>query len=126
MSSAFISDDKRLSLSTLMSKSTDGAELAFLSACHTATGDENREAVHLAAAMLVTGFKSVVGTMWSVHDHDAPMLPTRYARLVVGGKFSYGKDAVGGCRGSEMAYALHEAISQLREQPEVGEKGFLW
>jgi CHAT domain-containing protein len=42
--------------------------LAFLSACETARGSEDQpdQAMHLAAAMLFVGFKSVVATMWSV------------------------------------------------------------
>ncbi|KAG1778749.1 hypothetical protein EV702DRAFT_967147, partial [Suillus placidus] len=40
---------------------------AFLSACHTAVGDEQTpdEAIHLVAGLQ---FKSVVGTLWVVDD----------------------------------------------------------
>jgi CHAT domain-containing protein len=40
--------------------------LAFLSACQTAMGDETTpdEMMHLAAALLFAGFRSVVATMW--------------------------------------------------------------
>ncbi|KAI0082963.1 hypothetical protein BDY19DRAFT_981531, partial [Irpex rosettiformis] len=50
------------------------ADLAVLSACQTATGDEklSEEAVHLAAGMLNIGYKSVIGTMWSISDYIAP------------------------------------------------------
>jgi CHAT domain-containing protein len=50
------------------------ADLAFLSACHTATGtkDLEEESIHLAAGMLSAGYRSVIGTMWSIMDHDAP------------------------------------------------------
>lgn len=50
------------------------AELAFLSACQTAVGDEKipEESAHLAAGMMVVGFKGVVATMWSIGDADAP------------------------------------------------------
>ncbi|KAH9019171.1 hypothetical protein EDB85DRAFT_1811485, partial [Lactarius pseudohatsudake] len=43
------------------------AELAFLSACHTAElteGGITNEGLYLAAAMQHCGFRSVVGTMW--------------------------------------------------------------
>lgn len=38
----------------------------LLSACETATGDSEQpdQAVHLAAAMLFVGFRSVIATMW--------------------------------------------------------------
>jgi hypothetical protein len=65
-----------LTVSELMTIELKGAFLAFLSACETAKGDKTHtdEAVHLAAAMLFAGFKSVVATMWCVpcrcHPHD--------------------------------------------------------
>jgi CHAT domain-containing protein len=42
------------------------AVFAFLSACETAKGDTEQpdQAIHLAAAMLFVGFKSIVATMW--------------------------------------------------------------
>ncbi|KAG1823405.1 CHAT domain-containing protein, partial [Suillus subaureus] len=43
---------------------------AFLSACHTAVGDEETpdEVIHLAAGLQFSGFKSVIGTLWVVDD----------------------------------------------------------
>jgi CHAT domain-containing protein len=43
---------------------------AFLSACHTTVTDKEspNESIHLAAAMQFSGFRSVVGSMWSVDD----------------------------------------------------------
>ena len=63
-----------LTLSKLMSESLPSAQLAVLSACQTAVGDKElpEEAVHLAAGMLNAGYKSVVGTMWSIEDDTAP------------------------------------------------------
>jgi len=42
------------------------ASIAFLSACHSAAGDQDQpdEVVHLGAAMLGAGFQSVIATMW--------------------------------------------------------------
>ncbi|KAI0026417.1 CHAT domain-containing protein, partial [Vararia minispora EC-137] len=76
MKSAFALYDGRLTLSQLMSSSVRNAELAFLSACETSTGDEKlpEEAVHLAAGMLAVGCRSVIGTMWSIGDQDAPII----------------------------------------------------
>jgi CHAT domain-containing protein len=61
----FLSDDK-LTVSKLMDLNLEKAWFAFLSACETAKSDANQpeQVVHLTAAMLHAGFKSVVATMW--------------------------------------------------------------
>ncbi|OJA08219.1 hypothetical protein AZE42_13630 [Rhizopogon vesiculosus] len=43
-------------------------EFAFLSACHTTVGHASSpdEAIHLAAAMQFSGFRSVIGSMWEI------------------------------------------------------------
>ena len=110
LNSAFALYDGRLTLETLMTKHLPNADLAVLSACQTATGDEklSEEAVHLAAGMLNIGYKSVIGTMWSIYDSSAP---------VVMGKF-YEVMAEQVEAGGELqpAYALHEATKALREK----------
>jgi CHAT domain-containing protein len=66
--SGFCLGDGNLTLSDLMDTDLDHAFLAFLSACETAKGDEKQpdQTVHLAAAMLFAGFRSVIATMWCV------------------------------------------------------------
>jgi CHAT domain-containing protein len=66
--SGFCLGDGRLTIAKLMELKLDNAFLAFLSACETAKGDRVQpdQAMHLAAAMLFSGFKSVVATMWYV------------------------------------------------------------
>lgn len=68
LESGFILKDDILPIMKLMPASLPNAFLAFLSACETAKGDAKQpdQAVHLAAAMLFSGFKSVIGTMWYV------------------------------------------------------------
>ncbi|KAI0031651.1 CHAT domain-containing protein [Vararia minispora EC-137] len=113
--SAFVLEDGRLTLASLMIKSTNDAELAFLSACQTATGYDKLpdEAVHLAAGMLAIGYRSVIGTMWSIGDSDAPLVADEvYAKLMNTDE-----------ERAEVAYALHEAIGRLRSK--VGEADFL-
>jgi CHAT domain-containing protein len=65
--SGFCLNDGRLTISDLMGLNVKHGFLAFLSACETAKGSEDQpdQAMHLAAAMLFVGFKSVIATMWS-------------------------------------------------------------
>ncbi|KIJ54118.1 hypothetical protein M422DRAFT_241376 [Sphaerobolus stellatus SS14] len=119
--SAFALYDGRLDLQLLMTKSLNQAELAFLSACQTATGDEKlpEEAVHLAAGMLTAGFPAVIGTMWSIGDADAPVIAeTFYLSLLRENGISERKNGH-----SRTAYALHEAVKKLREK--VGDESFI-
>lgn len=60
--SAFALYDGPLTLTDLMSTTSDNADLAFLSECQTTVGDEKipEESAHLAAGMLAVGFKGVV------------------------------------------------------------------
>lgn len=117
--SAFVLFDGKLKLSKLMSTALPHAELAVLSACQTATGDKklSEEAVHLAAGMLTVGYKSVIGTMWSISDECAPIVAQKFyevmAQQVVSGK------------GLEPAYALHEAILFLCQNLKTDEKKLL-
>ncbi|KAG2340472.1 hypothetical protein BDR05DRAFT_966738 [Suillus weaverae] len=68
--SHFVMRDEHLTLLDIMEKHIPHAEFAFLSACHTAVGDEQTpdEVIHLAAGLQFSGFKSVVGTLWEVDD----------------------------------------------------------
>jgi CHAT domain-containing protein len=66
LDSGFHLNNGKLTVSKLMTLNLDKAWFAYLSACETAKGDEEQpdQVVHLAAAMLHAGFKSVVATMW--------------------------------------------------------------
>ncbi|KAG2342318.1 TPR-like protein [Suillus weaverae] len=68
--SHFVMRDEHLTLFDIMDIHIPHAEFAFLSACHTAVGDEETpdEVIHLAAGLQFSGFKSVVGTLWEVDD----------------------------------------------------------
>ncbi|VDB90053.1 unnamed protein product [Peniophora sp. CBMAI 1063] len=120
MKSAFALYDGQLSLADLMGTTAETAELAFLSACQTAVGDETspEESMHLAAGMLAAGFKGVVATMWSIRDDDAPFIVEAYYKkllvLRANGSLSEGETGA--------AYTLHEATQQLRKK--VGEQEF--
>jgi CHAT domain-containing protein len=64
-------DNERLTLADLIKARFSKAEfeLAFLSACNSAAVEVNNtpdEVIHLAAALQFCGFRSVVGTLWSM------------------------------------------------------------
>ena len=116
LKSAFCLHNKRLELSTIITKSFPYADFAFLSACQTAAGDEKlpEEAVHLAAGLMLAGYGSVIATTWSIKDKDAPVIAGHvYTEL-----FS---DTEPDSSGS--AVALHHAVKLLRQQ--VGDSEFL-
>jgi CHAT domain-containing protein len=66
LESGFYLGDGKLTVSKLMDLKLNNAWFAYLSACETAKGDKDQpdQVIHLAAAMLFAGFKSVVATMW--------------------------------------------------------------
>jgi CHAT domain-containing protein len=117
--SAFCLHNGHLTLLKIITKSFHNADFAFLSACQTAAGDENLpdEAVHLAAGMLTSGYRSVIATMWSIKDDDAPLIAGEvYPRLV--------SEPVPDS--AMAAHALHDAVKCLREKlEETGNPAFL-
>ncbi|KAJ3996663.1 CHAT domain-containing protein [Lentinula boryana] len=65
----------RLELIDLIHARLPNAELAFLSACHTAAVDVQGtpdEVIHLASALQFCGFGGVIGTLWAMADIDGP------------------------------------------------------
>jgi CHAT domain-containing protein len=111
LKSGFIMHDKMMEVADLMRLNLPNARLAFLSACETAQGDMDRpdEALHLAATMLYAGFKSVVGTLWSMGDVDGPVVANAvYSELFAGDGEILDFDIV--------PYALDTAVRKLRAQ----------
>ena len=107
LDSGLILHDGSLTLSKLMHTKLPNAQLAFLSACETAEGEEDYpdEAVHIAAGMLAAGFRDVIGTMWEVNDAAA----ANVADLVYKRIFKDGKLLV-----NRIPLALHCAVQWLR------------
>jgi tetratricopeptide (TPR) repeat protein len=88
------------------------AELAFLSACETSRGGIELvdEAITVAAAFQLAGYRHVIGTLWSISDELAPDVARHvYQALTHGG--TTGLDAGG------TAAALDSAIRASREAP---------
>jgi len=83
-------------------------EFAFLAACMTATGGINLpdEAITLTAALHYTGYRHVIGTLWSVYDETtAEVADAVYNELTSDEQFDAARSA----------YALHNAIRYLRD-----------
>ena len=76
--SAFLLHDQPLTLADLAALDLQQTDLAYLAACQTAAGDLRLldEALHLAAALQLTGYRHVLATLWSISDAAAPPLPT--------------------------------------------------
>jgi hypothetical protein len=70
--SGFRLADGMINVRKLMRLKLDKPLLAYLGACDTAKGlIMAEEAFHLCSAMLFTGFRSVVGTMWWVDSRTS-------------------------------------------------------
>lgn len=106
--SAFWLTDGPLRISDLIEQHDPGPrELAFLSACQTATGSPRAldEAIHLAAAIQLLGYRHVIATLWSIYDSTAPdIADTVYTKLT----------ATGTPDTNHAAHALHHAVTALR------------
>jgi tetratricopeptide (TPR) repeat protein len=91
---------------TLGDLDLDHAELAFLSACSTATGQLTLadDQVHVAGMLLGAGFRHVVAAQWTVRDRVAAEVATEFHRRV-------GAAQAGGV---EPAVVLHEAVREVR------------
>ena len=114
LQSKFRFHNGNLDLGTILRKDLKNADLAFLSACQTSTGDDNLpdEAVHLAAGMLAAGYRRVVATMWSIGDRTAQEVADKFYDCLWSQRQ---KGSGSGFDGTLSAYALHNAIQQLRD-----------
>ncbi|KAG1748209.1 TPR-like protein [Suillus lakei] len=108
--SSFSMCDGPLMIKDIIRSNWQNPEFAFLSACHTTVGDEKSpdESIHLAAAMQFSGFRSVIGSMWSVDDEVAQQVVSAfYGNLV---------DDSGRLDCTRAAVALHKALKSLRKK----------
>ncbi|MCX5402350.1 CHAT domain-containing protein [Streptomyces sp. NBC_00102] len=99
--------DHPLTVAGISRLDLSGAELAYLSACHTArTGfTAVDEALHLAGGLQIAGFRHVVGTLWSIDD----TVSTRIAERVYAG--------LGAPRpvAARASHAVREAVRDMRD-----------
>jgi CHAT domain-containing protein len=113
--SAFYLHDQPLSLAELAALNLHDTDLAYLAACQTATGDLRLldEALHLAGALQLAGYRHVLATLWNISDTAAPaMADIIYAHLL---HPDPGHPAPTDRPQSDRApYALHHAVTRLR------------
>ena len=122
LKSRFMLYDGGLELSEIIKRQLVGADLAYLSACQTSTGDEklSEEAVHLAGGMLAAGYRGVIATMWSISDQHGPQVAEDfYARLL-----SHDLEGLSSLNTDNAALALHYSTQKLRKQ--LGDLALDW
>jgi tetratricopeptide (TPR) repeat protein len=108
--SAFFLYDQPLTLADLTALNLPETDLAYLAACQTATGDRRLpdEALHLAGALQLAGYRHVLATLWNVSDRYAPRVADIiYAYLLNSGP--------GRPQASQAPYALQHAVARLRQ-----------
>jgi CHAT domain-containing protein len=124
LKSGFMLHDGGLELSEIIKKKFKGADLAYLSACQTSTGDEklSEEAVHLAAGMLAAGYRGVIATMWSISDQHGPQVAEDfYARLI---SRDLESEQLSSLSTDDAVCALHYSTQKLRKQ--LGDLAIDW
>ncbi|KAJ7121507.1 CHAT domain-containing protein [Mycena epipterygia] len=117
-SALLLAESSCLTLSSIIRLNLPHADFAFLSACQTATGDKSlqEESVHLAAGMLLAGYRGVIATMWTIGDNDAPQV----ARDIYEHLFRKSSPDP-----TQAAEALHLAIQKLCQRS-TGKSFFHW
>ncbi|KAJ7687853.1 CHAT domain-containing protein [Mycena rosella] len=97
-----------LELETILCMPLSNAEFVFLAACQTAMGDAQliNESFHLGGGFIAAGFRSAIGTLWSMNDRDGPLV----AEIVYSHLFREGQQA----QASNTAEALLLAVDELK------------
>jgi CHAT domain-containing protein len=103
-------ETKSFFVADMAQKKLDQAELAYISACHTANNRNVQlldESIHMAGAFQLAGFQTVIGTLWRIEDeHSVEVAKCVYhAILTAEDKLNIRNAARG----------LHFAIRKLRE-----------
>jgi CHAT domain-containing protein len=106
-----VSDDATnpLTVGSISALDLPHAELAYLSACSTASPDPDDEAGHITSAFQVAGYRNVIGTLWPVDDRTASLVAREvYARLT--------RDGTRAPATEESFVALHQAVRHIRAE----------
>ncbi|MEU1407893.1 CHAT domain-containing protein [Streptomyces sp. NPDC005728] len=113
--SALLLADEPLTVVDIAGLNLGGSELAYLSACDTASGGTALpdEAIHPAAALHLAGFRHVLATLWTVSDAlAAPLAAAVYGALAPSVSPPHTPPALAT---EDSARALHAAVRALRE-----------
>jgi CHAT domain-containing protein len=109
--SYFHLEDMHLTVSDITSLNIESAKMAYLSACHTSAMRNFRlldESISLSSAIQLSGYPSVVGSLWGVNDrHSAWIARDVYASIL---RDQREFDA------RRSADALHKAVRDLRDK----------
>ncbi len=107
-----------LTIASLASVRLDQAQLAYLSACQTASHTTYAvidEAIHLTSAFQLAGFPHVVGTLWEIDDETAVRVADSF--------YTNLRTADGTLSVNRSAHALHAAVRAARDNLPLP---FLW
>jgi hypothetical protein len=103
--------DRPVSVRDIAGTRTGRGEIAFLSACHTFRGGAALadEAITVATAFQLAGFRHIIGTLWTIADSLAPAVAEHiYQNLTGTGPTAPDPGAT--------SRALHAAVSGLRHR----------
>ena len=106
-----------LTVSDLTSLNIELAKLAYLSACRTSTTrdiDLLDESISLTSAVQLSGYPSVVGTLWQVGDN--------YSAEVARDIYKWNLEGNGGFAARRSAEGLHNAVRNLRDKTRVNSR----
>ena len=102
-----------LTVSDLTSLNIESAKFAYLSACHTSAMRNFRlldESISLSSAIQLSGYPSVVGSLWQVIDsHSAEVARDVYEWILKEGELDVRRSAEG----------LHKAVRDLRDRTRI-------
>ncbi|KAJ6580423.1 CHAT domain-containing protein [Mycena vulgaris] len=99
-----------LELDTILHMPLSNAEFVFLAACQTAMVDSQliNESFHLGGGFIAAGFRSAIGTLWSMNNRDGPLIAEKvYSHLFREGRQPQARDT---------AEALQLAVEELKAQ----------
>jgi len=115
--SCLLLQDCPLTVTDLVSLNIESAKFAYLSACHTSAMRNIElldESINLSAAIQLSGYPSVVGSLWQVRDTSSAEIARGVYEWILKGdrKFDAERSAEG----------LHKAVCQLRESTRIIKK----
>lgn len=104
----------RLSVKEISSTVADKSVLAFLAACSTAYGSVPElldEGLQIGNAFQLAGFPHVIASLWPVYNFVCPTLAREFYQFL-----NDHTDKHGGVGNDAIAWALHHAVSKLKEE----------